>query len=65
MFGFYNKEKKSEKKEENKKEEIKEVKADDWVEKTHLRTFAAGTSKDTVFKLFDVYKKAHGMSSFT
>lgn len=65
LFGFYNK--KEEKKEEKKKEkeEIEEIKKDNWLEKTHLRKFAAETAKDTVFKLFDVYKKAHGMSSFT
>jgi len=65
LFGFYNKKEKEEKKDEKKKEEILEIKPDDWIEKTHLRKFAADTSKDTVFKLFDVYKKAHGMSSFT
>jgi len=65
LFGFYNKKEKSEKKEEKKKEEILEIKPDDWIEKTHLRTFAAETSKETVFTLFDIYKKAHGMSSYT
>jgi len=64
LIGHYNK--KSEKKEtkENKKE-IKEVKPDNWIEKEHLRKLSASNAEETCFKLFDIYKKAHGMASFT
>jgi len=64
LFGAYDKkeEKKSSKKEE-KKDII--VKADDWIEKTHIRPLAAKKAKDTIFTIFDIYKKAHGMPSYT
>lgn len=41
------------------------VRPDDWVEKTHLRPFASEAAKETTFKLFDIYKKAHSMPSYT
>ena len=64
LIGAYDKkeEKKKEKK-ENKKDII--VRADDWIEKQHIRPLAASKASDTAFKLFDIYKKSHGMPSYT
>ena len=41
------------------------VRKDDWIEKTHLRKLAAENAKELAFDLFDIYKKAHGMPSYT
>jgi len=70
LIGTYNKSKKKEENKEDKKEEEpekKEIKMrpDDWIEKTHMRNLALNSSKESVFKLFDAYKKAHGMESWT
>ena len=45
--------------------EIPIPKPDDWTEKTHLRPLAISNAVGTTFKLFDIYKKAHGMASYT
>lgn len=65
LFGFYDK---GEKKEAPKKKEDaadKPLKKDDWVEKTHLRPLAEEVAKATAMSLFDIYKKSHGMASYT
>jgi hypothetical protein len=41
------------------------VKPDDWIEENHLRKITADAAKSKVFDIFDVYKKSHGMASFT
>jgi len=70
LIGAYNKDKKKEddkddkKDKEKSKKEIK-IRPDDWIEKTHLRNLALDHSKKNLFSLFDLYKKAHGMASFT
>ncbi len=65
MIGAYDKkEQKSKKDEKEKKKEIK-INPDDWIEKTLLRKLSAENAKDKLFDIFDVYKKAHGMASFT
>ena len=51
------------KKESNSKETT--VAKDDWIEKTLLRPLATETIKGRVFDLFDIYKKSHGMASYT
>jgi len=63
LFGAY--EKKSETK--PKKDEPKEiiVKPDNWIEENHFRPFVAEAAKAKVFDIFDIYKKSHGMASFT
>jgi hypothetical protein len=64
LLGMYGK---SESKEESSKEDKKKniiVKKDDWIEKNHLRKYAAKQAEETAYKLFDVYKKAHRMPSF-
>ena len=55
------------KKDNKKKEEKKEVKVDpeNWFEKNYFRKLSAASAKDSAFALFDVYKKGHGMASFT
>jgi hypothetical protein len=47
------------------KSEAKFSKPDDFLEKTYLRPLADTAAKDLTFNLFDIYKKAHGMQSFT
>ena len=42
-----------------------DVKKDSWTESKLIRSFGAQKSKGIIFALFDVYKKAHGMSSYT
>ncbi|MBL7059046.1 hypothetical protein ISS08_01180 [Candidatus Pacearchaeota archaeon] len=41
------------------------ISPDNFLEKGHLRPFAQGSASDTAFALFDIYKKAHGMVSYT
>jgi hypothetical protein len=65
LFGVYEKSEKTEKKLVDLKKEIKDIKSDNWVEKTHLRPLAVENCTETAFTLFDIYKKAHGMQSFT
>ncbi len=66
IFGKYEKSKTGEKKKEGKEKPKNIIVAPDtWIEKTHLRAVAAENAKVKMFDLFDVYKKAHGMVSFT
>src|SRR3989338_4029518 len=50
---------------DEKKEEVKKIRPDDWIEKNHLRKIATNKAKETAFTIFDVYKQAHGMVSYT
>ena len=63
LIGVYNKKESQEQKPKTEKE--KPLKQDDWIEKTHIRKLAIDNSKENAFDLFDIYKKAHGMPSFT
>lgn len=63
LFGSYNKKEKKPKETSEEKKEII-VKKDDWIEKTHFRALAAEKVKELTFKLFEIYKKAHGMTAF-
>ncbi|MEK6819569.1 MAG: hypothetical protein AABY03_00015 [Nanoarchaeota archaeon] len=63
IFSFSGSEEKKEKSKE--KKEIKFVKPDNWIEKTQLREFTIKNAIDINFDTFDIYKKNHGMSSFT
>jgi hypothetical protein len=58
IVGAYDREKKSGK-------PVEKVKPDNFIEATHLRTYAAESAKDILFNLFDIYKKAHQMPSYT
>ena len=55
----------SEKSESKEKKEIKFIKSENWIEKTQLREFTKKDAIDVAFDLFDVYKKTHGMPSYT
>jgi hypothetical protein len=50
-----------------KKDEEKEtiVTPDTWIEKTHFRPLTAELAKAKLFDIFDIYKKAHSMASYT
>ncbi|MBT4377036.1 hypothetical protein HOD29_06700 [archaeon] len=61
LFGKY--EKKPEKK-DKKDEKIDKIEKDTWYEK-YFRDEASTSSKETAYGLLDIYKKAHGMASFT
>jgi len=68
LIGGYNK--KTSKKEEKSKptDDIKKdvvVKPDNWIEEHHLRKVSAEEAAKTAFSLFDIYKKVHGMASYT
>lgn len=63
LFGFYNK--KNNKEKEEKKNENKKIKPDDYIESNYLRPLAEEKAKEKNFDLFDVYKKAHEMPSYT
>ncbi len=66
LIGYYDKkEKPKEKKEGKKTDEDKPIKRDNFIESEHLRPLAADTATETIFTLFDVYKKAHDMASYT
>ncbi len=66
LFGVYDK--KEDKEAPKKKEEDKgdkPIRKDDWVEKTHIRPLAEEIASATAMSLFDIYKKSHGMASYT
>lgn len=71
LLGFYNPksgkkpEKNKEEKSNEKKEEITTIKPDNWFEKEFLRKSAEESAKKMTFDLFDIYKKAHGMPSYS
>lgn len=65
LFGAYNEKPKEEKHDKKKDEKPSEVEPDSWVEKEFLRSIASENAEEMVFKLFDTYKKAHGMPSYT
>jgi len=64
LIGGYDKPEKSETKPKT-EEKDKPLIQDNWIEKTHLRTLAIKNATEMCFALFDVYKKAHGMASYT
>jgi hypothetical protein len=61
LFGSYNK--KAPKKEKKDKKEKTIVKPDDWIESEHLRPLAANGARERMLKIFETYKKAHGMAA--
>lgn len=63
LLGKY--EKKPEKKKIKDEKKKTEIRPESYAEKEHVRKLAEGTAKETAFKLFDIFKKAHGMASFT
>lgn len=69
LIGYYNKpkEKKETSKESKKGSKEKDVivKPETYLEKNFLRKHTVENSKEIAFKLFDIYKKSHGMASYT
>ena len=68
LIGGYDKSSKKENKKEETKPGVKKTSSvikDDFIEKTHLRPLAAEGAQEMAFLIFDVYKKAHGMPSYT
>ncbi len=65
LFGFYEKSDKKEVPKEKEENKEKSFQKDNWIEKTHLRPLAEEVAKATAMSLFDIYKKAHGMASYT
>lgn len=61
LFGLFNSKNKSTK---NKKQisELKEIKQDNWVEK-QVRVEAINTAGSWLYRVYDIYKKSHGMAS--
>ena len=64
LIGYYNKSKEKPKTKGKEEEDII-IKKDAWLEATHLRDFTKKDSEGLAFALFDIYKKAHGMPSYT
>lgn len=63
LIGYYNKPKETPKTSEKQKEII--VEKDNWIEENHLRRLSAQKAEEQAFNLFDIYKKSHGMPSYT
>jgi hypothetical protein len=64
LFGGYNKKPEPKKGPEEKKAKVVIAK-ENFIEKEHIRPLAEEGAKEKAFDLFDVYKKAHGMASYT
>ncbi|VVB83814.1 Uncharacterised protein [uncultured archaeon] len=62
LFGKYEK---PAEKPKGEKPKIEIVKPDSWIEENHFRKLAAKNAVEKVFDIFDIYKKAHGMASYT
>jgi hypothetical protein len=60
LLGFYDK---KEKPKEKKKKLT--MSPDNFIESEHLRPLVVNSSTETAFTLFDIYKKAHDMASYT
>ena len=69
LFGMYDKSKKSGDKkkdsEKDKEKKEKDLSKEGWAEKEYLRKLATSKASETAFSLYDVYKKSHGMASYT
>ncbi len=68
LVGGYNssdkKNKDNKKDKDENKEEIKDIKKDNFFEEK-VREYASEQASDQAFSFFDIYKKAHGMPSYT
>jgi hypothetical protein len=65
LFGFYDRGEKKEAPKKSEDEKDKPIQKENWIEKNHLRPLAEEVAKSTAMTLFDIYKKAHGMASYT
>lgn len=64
LLGSYEKTEKP-KKDDKGKPKLVIVKPDDWIEENHIRPLVTEIVKSKAFDIFDIYKKSHGMASFT
>ena len=62
LFGLFKGGEKVKKGEKKKIESVKDIKKDNFVEQT-VRADAASTAGATLYTIYDIYKKAHGMAS--
>lgn len=62
LIGHYDKVQSKEEKKDSKEEII--VKKDSWLEGEHLRKLSAKKAEEVTFKLFEYYKRAHGMPTY-
>ena len=60
LLGLYNK--KPEKKKDDEKKEITKIRKDNY-EESLLRELTEQDARETCYRIFDIYKKAHGMAS--
>jgi len=65
LLGVYNEKPKKSEKKSDKEKNLENIEKDNWYEKEFFRKAASADAIDKAFSLFDLYKKAHGMSSFT
>jgi len=65
LIGKYERPPKSKETREAQPKKITVIAKDNWIEENLLRPLAAEAAKDRVFNMFDIYKKAHNMASFT
>jgi len=67
LIGYYDKEDKKDSKDKSKSNSKKEIviKPDDWIEREHIRKLAGTKAEKVTFNIFDIYKKSHGMVSYT
>ncbi len=62
MFGAYNE--KEENKSKKKKDDDENIQPDNWFEANQMRVYAMDQAVRRCYKIFEVYKKVHGMPSF-
>lgn len=65
LLGGYDKKEPEKPKAKSSSKEKATLRPETFAEKEYLRKLVADTAKETTFKLFDVYKKVHGMASYT
>jgi hypothetical protein len=67
LIGHYNKTEKKQGKKENKKKDKESdiLRPDNFIEKTYMRPLVMEEAKTVLFDLFDTYKKAHQMPSYS
>ena len=66
LIGGYNKKTEGKKDEEKSKTKEKvKIRPDTFAEREYIKPLAGNTARELAFNLFDVYKKAHGMPSYT
>lgn len=65
LVGGYEKGREKPKEEKGEKEKRRKIKPESFAERENVRPRAEEIAKELAFKFFDVYKKAHGMVSYT